>query len=64
MSRAPSLLIWPRSTQSLRALFPAQPGSGTLRVEIRARESGGPGNVCYVGIEVHRKRSQVAVVTE
>src|SRR5216683_7173788 len=33
-----------------------------LRVKVRARE-GGPAMSVYVGIDVHRKRSQVAVVT-
>src|SRR5260370_8770921 len=32
-----------------------------LRVKVRARE-GGPAMSVYVGIDVHRKRSQVAVV--
>src|SRR2546423_6005388 len=41
--------------------FPAQPGPFTVRVSVRARE-GGPGMPVYVGIDVHRKRSQVAVV--
>src|SRR2546425_3848945 len=33
------------------------------RVSVRARE-GGPGMSVYVGIDVHRKRSQVAVVDQ
>jgi hypothetical protein len=35
-----------------------------LRVEVRAREKEDPAMSVYVGIDVHRKRSQVAVVTE
>src|SRR4249919_363461 len=42
--------------------FPAQPGSGTLRVKYELGK-GGPVMSVYVGIDVHRKRSQVAVVT-
>src|SRR5215470_5255392 len=40
--------------------FPAQPGSGSSGCT-RARE-GGPVMSVYVGIDVHRKRSQVAVI--
>jgi hypothetical protein len=43
--------------------FRAQPGKPTFRVSIRARE-GGPAMSVYVGIDVHRKRSQVAVVDQ
>src|SRR6476660_7416320 len=35
-----------------------------LRVEARAREKEDPAMSVYVGIDVHRKRSQVAVVSE
>src|SRR5437764_12360540 len=42
--------------------FPAQPGSGCSGC-MRARE-GGPAMSVYVGIDVHRKRSQVAVVSQ
>src|SRR5262249_29159302 len=41
---------------------PAQPGSATLRVKDELGK-GGPVMSVYVGIDVHRKRSQVAVVT-
>jgi hypothetical protein len=41
--------------------FRAQPGEPRFRVSIRARE-GGPVMSVYVGIDVHRKRSQVAVM--
>src|SRR2546430_11685121 len=40
--------------------FPAQPGSGSSGCK-RARE-GGPAMSVYVGIDVHRKRSQVALI--
>src|SRR4029079_13675551 len=43
--------------------FPAQPGSGTLRVRSSELGRGDPAMSVYVGIDVHRKRSQVAVVT-
>src|SRR5882762_10207604 len=46
-----------------RAPFPAQPGSGTLRVKDELGK-GDPVMSVYVGIDVHRKRSQVAVVAE
>src|SRR5437764_4957228 len=42
--------------------FPAQPGSGCSGC-MRARE-GGPAMSVYVGIDVHRKRSQVAVIDQ
>src|SRR5918995_5831597 len=42
--------------------FPAQPGGVTLRVSNELGR-GGPAMSVYVGIDVHRKRSQVAVVT-
>src|SRR6266487_2844871 len=45
-------------------LFPAQPGSGTLRVRSSEFGRGDPAMSVYVGIDVHRKRSQVAVVAE
>src|SRR6266705_2108477 len=45
-------------------LFQAQPGSRTLRVRDSKLGRGDPAMSVYVGIDVHRKRSQVEVVTE
>src|SRR5215470_12113073 len=44
-------------------LFPAQPGGRTLRVRSSELGRGDPAMSVYVGIDVHRKRSEVAVVT-
>ena len=43
--------------------FLAQPGSAKLRV-ISELGKGGPAMSVYVGIDVHRKRSQVAVIDQ
>src|SRR5256884_3039039 len=56
------------NTGNLRAvgpgLFQAQPGSRTLGVRSSKLGRGDPAMSVYVGIDVHRKRSQVAVITE
>jgi hypothetical protein len=39
-------------------LFPAQPGSGTLRVRDFKHGRGDPAMSVYVGIDVHRERSR------
>src|SRR3974390_303151 len=44
--------------------FQAQPGSRTLRVRSSELGRGDPAMAVHVGIDVHRKRTQVAVVTE
>src|SRR5919198_531258 len=61
----PDLILWGSGPgwPGTEPPFPAQPGVHRFRVSVRARE-GGPGMSVYVGIDVHRKRSQVAVVDE
>src|SRR5580700_3210674 len=54
----------PHLTLEGPGLFQAQPGSRTLRVRDSKLGRGDPAMSVYVGIDVHRKRSQVAVVTE
>src|SRR5580700_5243061 len=54
----------PHLTLEGPGLFQAQPGSRTLRVRDSKLGRGDPAMSVYVGIDVHRKRSQVAVVTQ